>query len=99
MWHSTVRHRRRALRCAMSDMLQARVVLEAGVLLLLHHLVMVWCASRVSRILFSALVILVVVASLVSEVLRALVFVRGAILWRCQCPVGHNGMLHATLTY
>jgi hypothetical protein len=50
-------------------------------LLLLHHLlVMVWCSSRVSCILFSALVVLIVVASLVSEVLRSLVLVRGAIL-------------------
>lgn len=57
-------------------------------LLLLHHLLMVihtGCSSRVSCILISALVVLIVVASLVGEVLRALVFVRGAILCQSQC--------------
>jgi hypothetical protein len=50
-------------------------------LLLLHHLlVVVWCSSRVSCILFSTLIVLIVVASLVSEVLWALVLVCGAIL-------------------
>jgi hypothetical protein len=50
--------------------------------LLLHHLVvMIRCASRVSRILVAALIVLVLVATtLVREVLRSLVFVRTAIL-------------------
>ena len=67
----------------MSDVLKARVMLETGVLLLLHHLLVVihaGCTSRVSCILLSALVVLIVVASLVGKVLRALVFVRGAII-------------------
>lgn len=84
----------------MSDVLQARVVLEAGVLLLLlHHLVVVYtgCASRVSCIFLSALVVLIVVASLVGEVLRALVFVCGAIL--CTSASSRQGQGYATLTY
>ena len=67
----------------MSDVLQARVMLETGVLLLLHHLLVVihaGCTSRVSCVILSALVILIVVASLVGEILRALVFVRCTIL-------------------
>ena len=74
----------------MSDVPQAWVVLETGVLLLLHHLLMVdqaRCTSRVSCILLSALVVLIIVASLVGKVLRALVFVCGTILCRCQCRV------------
>jgi hypothetical protein len=71
----------------MSDVLQARMVLKTGVLLLLHNLLVVihtGCTSRVSCILLSALVVLVIVASLVGKVLRALVFVCGAILFRRQ---------------
>ena len=76
----------------MSDVLKARVMLETGVLLLLHHLLVVihaGCTSRVSCILISALIILIVVASLVGEVLRALVFVRGAILCQSQCLISN----------
>lgn len=71
----------------MPDVLQAWVMLKASVLLLLHHLLVVvhtGCTSRVSCILFSALVVLIIVASLVGKVLRALVFVCGAILHRRQ---------------
>ena len=71
----------------MSDVLKARVMLETGVLLLLHHLLVVihaGCTSRVSCILLSALVVLIIVAALVGKVLRALVFVCGAILFRRQ---------------
>ena len=87
MWHRTVGHRRRALRCAMPDVLQARVMLETGVLLLLHHLLVMihtGCTSRVSYILLSTLVVLIIVASLVGKVLRSLVLVCGAILYRRQ---------------
>jgi hypothetical protein len=78
----------------MSDMLKARVVLEARVLLLLlHHLLLLVqtrCTSRVSYILVSALIILIVVTSLVGKVLWSLMFVCSAILRRCQysarCP-------------
>ena len=76
----------------MPHVLQTRVMLKTGVLLLLlHHLLVVIhtrCTSRVSCILFSALIILIILASLVGKVLRALVFVCGTILYRCQCPVG-----------
>jgi hypothetical protein len=73
----------------MSDMLQTWVMLKTGVLLLLllHHLLVVihtGCTSRVSCILLSALVVLIIVASLVGEILRAFVFVCGAILFRRQ---------------
>lgn len=71
----------------MSDVLKARVMLETGVLLLLHHLLVVihaGCTSRVSCILLSALIVLIIVAPLVGKVLRALVFVRGAILFQSQ---------------
>ena len=53
-------------------------------LLLLHHLVVIRCASRVSRVLVAALIVLVVLATaLVRKVLRSLVFVRTAILLEC----------------
>ena len=72
----------------MSDVLKARVMLKTGVLLLLlHHLLVVihaGCTSRVSCILLSALIVLIIVAPLVGKVLRALVFVRGAILFQSQ---------------
>jgi hypothetical protein len=71
----------------MPNVLQARVMLKTGVLLLLHHLLVVvntGCTSRVSCILLSALIVLVIVASLVGKVLRALVFMCGAILFRRQ---------------
>ena len=71
----------------MPDVLQARVMLKTGVLLLLHHLLVVihaGCTSRVSCILLSTLVIIIIVASLVGKVLRALVLVCGAILYRHQ---------------
>lgn len=67
----------------MPDVLQARVMLKTGVLLLLHHLLVVihaGCTSRVSCILLSTLVIIIIVASLVGKVLRALVLVCGAII-------------------
>ena len=77
----------------MSDVLKARVMLKTGVLLLLlYHLLVVirtGCTSRVSCILLSALVVLIVVASLVGKVLRALVFVRGAILCQSQHLFGN----------
>lgn len=92
MRHRTIGHGRRGLRCAMPDMLEAGVVLQTSVLLLLlllHHLlVVIRCPSCVASLVFSALVILVVVAALVGEILRSLVFVRGAILCRYQCPSG-----------
>ena len=71
----------------MPDVLQARVMLKTGGLLLLHHLLVVihaGCTSRVSCILLSTLVIIIIVASLVGKVLRALVLVCGAILYRRQ---------------
>ena len=72
----------------MPHVLQTRVMLKTGVLLLLlHHLLVVIhtrCTSRVSCILFSALIILIILASLVGKVLRALVFVCGAVLYRRQ---------------
>ena len=71
----------------MPDVLQARVMLETGVLLLLHHLLVMihtGCTSRVSYILLSTLVVLIIVASLVGKVLWSLVFVCGAILHRRQ---------------
>ena len=72
----------------MPHVLKTRVMLKTGVLLLLlHHLLVVIhtrCTSRVSCILFSALIILIILASLVGKVLRALVFVRGAILFQSQ---------------
>jgi hypothetical protein len=92
LWHWTVGHGRRALWCAVSDMLETRVVLQTWLvlllvllLLLLHHLlVVVRCASRVSTVLVAALVVLIVVATaLVRKVLRSLVFVRTAILLQC----------------
>ena len=71
-------------------MLQTGVLLL--LLLLLHHLlVMIRCRSCVASLVFSALVILVVVAALVGEILRSLVFVRGAILYTRQCPSGYMG--------
>jgi hypothetical protein len=75
--------------CAVSDMLETRVVLQTWLmlllLLLLHHLlVVIRCASRVSSVLVAALVVLIVVATaLVREVLRPLMFVRTAILLEC----------------
>ena len=82
------------MRCAMSYVLKARGMLKTGVLLLLlHHLLVVihtGCSSRVSCILLSALVVLIVVASLVGKVLRALVFVRGAILCQSQHLFGNS---------
>lgn len=62
-------------------------MLKTGVLLLLHHLLVVihaGCTSRVSCILISTLVVFIIIASLVGKVLRALVFVRGAILCQSQ---------------
>ena len=51
---------------------------------MLHHLVVIGRASRVSRILVAAFIVLIVVATtLVREVLRSLVFVRAAILIEC----------------
>lgn len=69
------------------------MVLQASVLLLLllllHHLlVVIRCTSRFASLVFSALVVLIVVA-LVGEVLWSLVFVRGAILCTCQYPSGY----------
>jgi hypothetical protein len=77
--------------CAVSDMLETRVVLQTWLmlllllLLLLHHLlVVIRCASRVSSVLVAALVVLIVVATaLVREVLRPFMFVRTAILLEC----------------
>ena len=87
----------------MSDMLQTWVMLKTGVLLLLHHLLVVIharCTSRVSCILFSALVVLIIVASLVGKVLRALVFVCGAILYSQASAFVHTcARLHAQPTY
>ena len=87
----------------MPDVLQTWVMLKTGMLLLLHHLLVVihtGCPSRVSCILLSALVVLIVVASLVGKVLRALVFVCGAILHRQASAFVHEcARARATLTY
>ena len=65
----------------MSDMLKSRVMLQTGVLLLLHHLLMVIrCASRLSGIVLPTLIVLIIVAAFVRKVLRPLMFVRAAIL-------------------
>jgi hypothetical protein len=79
----------------MSDMLKARVVLEARVLLLLlHHLLLLVqtrCTSRVSYILVSAIVVLIIVTSLVGKVLWSLMFVCSAVLRWCQFPYRCHG--------
>ena len=69
----------------MSDVLESGVVLQTGMLLLLHHLLMVVrCASRVPTIVLPTFIILIIVAALVRKVLRTLVFVRAAILLERQ---------------
>jgi hypothetical protein len=86
----------------MPDVLQTWVMLKTGMLLLLHHLLVVihtGCPSRVSCILLSTLVIIIIVASLVGEVLRALVLVCGAILYRRQHSFRKSARPRATLTY
>ena len=87
----------------MSDVLQTWVVLEASVLLLLHHLLLLViqarCTSRVSYILVSALIILIVVTSLVGKVLWSLMFVCSAILRRCQYSARYPRRCTRPLTY
>lgn len=74
----------------MSYVLKTWVMLQTRLLLLLHHLLVVirdGRASGVSHILVAAVaVLIIVVASLVREVLRALVLVCAAILLGRQYP-------------
>lgn len=79
------------MRCTMSYVLKTWVVLQARLLLLLlHHLLMVVRDGRtsgVSHVLVAAVaVLIVVVAPLVREVLRAFMLVCAAILLGRQYP-------------
>ena len=72
--HLSIVHGRRLLRCALSYMLERRVMLHAT-----HVHIWLWSSSLIALI-SDIILVIVIISTLVCEVLRSLVFMRTAIV-------------------